>query len=260
MERAAAIDMTSSIFSRSPGPARVWVAARGIVDDLRWVDADQPVRRSARRFGIPTAKKNQRTKRAGEHCAYAAMSATETSTKTTITRRDPGPHDVAIDIKFAGIRHSDIHTVKAEWGPTELPQVLVRSPWRGDRRGSEAPAPAEQRVGVGCFDFRAASATVARAASHTAGRTTTTDRQRRPANPRAATAKRSSSTKTTCCADTRRAAPDAVAASAGITLPPATAPLECRANTWVAIIGLGDQYIRQLGAAMGADVTVLSQR
>lgn len=37
--------------------------------------------------------------------AYAAMSATEPLTKTTITRRDPGPHDVAIDIKFAGICH-----------------------------------------------------------------------------------------------------------------------------------------------------------
>ena len=39
--------------------------------------------------------------------AYAATSATEPLTKTTITRRDPGPHDVAFDIKFAGICHSD---------------------------------------------------------------------------------------------------------------------------------------------------------
>lgn len=55
--------------------------------------------------------------------AYAAMSATEPLTKTTITRRDPGPHDVAIDIKFAGICHSDIHTVKAEWGQPNYPVV-----------------------------------------------------------------------------------------------------------------------------------------
>ena len=48
--------------------------------------------------------------------AYAATSPTEPLTKTTITRRDPGPHDVAFDIMFAGICHSDIHTVKAEWG------------------------------------------------------------------------------------------------------------------------------------------------
>src|ERR1700747_2949902 len=55
--------------------------------------------------------------------AYAATSATAPLTKTTITRRDPGPHDVAIDIKFAGICHSDIHTVKAEWGQPNYPVV-----------------------------------------------------------------------------------------------------------------------------------------
>jgi len=55
--------------------------------------------------------------------AYAATSATEPLTKTTIARRDPGPHDVAIDIKFAGICHSDIHTVKAEWGQPNYPVV-----------------------------------------------------------------------------------------------------------------------------------------
>ena len=55
--------------------------------------------------------------------AYAATSATEPLTKTTITRRDPGPHDVAIEIKFAGICHSDIHTVKAEWGEPNYPVV-----------------------------------------------------------------------------------------------------------------------------------------
>ena len=55
--------------------------------------------------------------------AYAANSATEPLTKTTITRREPGPHDVSIDIKFAGICHSDIHTVKAEWGQPSYPVV-----------------------------------------------------------------------------------------------------------------------------------------
>ncbi|MFV0495959.1 NAD(P)-dependent alcohol dehydrogenase [Mycobacterium sp.] len=55
--------------------------------------------------------------------AYAATSATAPLTRTTITRREPGPHDVAIDIKFAGICHSDIHTVKAEWGTPNYPVV-----------------------------------------------------------------------------------------------------------------------------------------
>ncbi len=55
--------------------------------------------------------------------AYAATSATEPLAKTTIERRDVGPHDVAFDIKFAGICHSDIHTVKAEWGQPNYPVV-----------------------------------------------------------------------------------------------------------------------------------------
>lgn len=55
--------------------------------------------------------------------AYAATSATAPLTKTTIERRDVGPHDVAFDIKFAGICHSDIHTVKGEWGRTNYPVV-----------------------------------------------------------------------------------------------------------------------------------------
>ncbi|WP_197380805.1 NAD(P)-dependent alcohol dehydrogenase [Mycolicibacterium mengxianglii] len=55
--------------------------------------------------------------------AYAATSPTEPLVKTTIERRDVGPHDVAFDIKFAGICHSDIHTVKGEWGPAKYPVV-----------------------------------------------------------------------------------------------------------------------------------------
>jgi hypothetical protein len=55
--------------------------------------------------------------------AYAATSATEPLTKTTITRLDVGPHDVRFDIHFAGICHSDIHTVRAEWGQPSYPVV-----------------------------------------------------------------------------------------------------------------------------------------
>ncbi|MBG6184791.1 putative zinc-type alcohol dehydrogenase-like protein [Arthrobacter sp. CAN_A214] len=53
--------------------------------------------------------------------AYAAPSATEDLAPTTIERRDVGPHDVLIDIKFAGICHSDIHTVRGDWGPQSYP-------------------------------------------------------------------------------------------------------------------------------------------
>jgi uncharacterized zinc-type alcohol dehydrogenase-like protein len=43
----------------------------------------------------------------------------------TIPRRDPGEHDVQIEILFCGICHSDLHTVRSEWSamPTVYPCV-----------------------------------------------------------------------------------------------------------------------------------------
>lgn len=43
--------------------------------------------------------------------------------KTTIERRDLGPKDVLIEIKYAGICHSDIHTAHQEWGEITYPLV-----------------------------------------------------------------------------------------------------------------------------------------
>ncbi|NMD60658.1 NAD(P)-dependent alcohol dehydrogenase [Rhodococcus sp. WS3] len=53
--------------------------------------------------------------------AYAAPSATEPLRRTHIERRDVGPSDVLIEIKYAGICHSDIHTVRGDWGPQNYP-------------------------------------------------------------------------------------------------------------------------------------------
>lgn len=85
--------------------------------------------------------------------AYAATSATAPLAPTTITRRDVGPHDVAIDIHFAGICHSDIHTVRAEWGQPNYP-VVPGHEIAGvvSAVGSEVTKFAVgDRVGVGCF-------------------------------------------------------------------------------------------------------------
>ncbi|BCI80892.1 NAD(P)-dependent alcohol dehydrogenase [Mycobacterium sp. SMC-18] len=85
--------------------------------------------------------------------AYAATSATSPLTKTTIERRDIGPHDVAFDIKFAGICHSDIHTVKSEWGPANYP-VVPGHEIAGvvTAVGSEVTKyKVGDHVGVGCF-------------------------------------------------------------------------------------------------------------
>jgi uncharacterized zinc-type alcohol dehydrogenase-like protein len=56
--------------------------------------------------------------------AYAAPSATEPLVPTTIERRDVGPADVLIAIRYAGVCHSDIHTVRGDWGPITYPQVV----------------------------------------------------------------------------------------------------------------------------------------
>ena len=85
--------------------------------------------------------------------AYAATSATEPLTKTTITRRDVGPHDVRFDIHFAGICHSDIHTVRAEWGQPRYP-VVPGHEIAGivTEIGSQVSKfKVGDRVGVGCF-------------------------------------------------------------------------------------------------------------
>ena len=42
---------------------------------------------------------------------------------TTIERRDVGPTEVLIEIKYAGICHSDIHTARDEWGEAMYPLV-----------------------------------------------------------------------------------------------------------------------------------------
>ncbi len=56
--------------------------------------------------------------------AYAAPSATEPLVPTTIERREPGPKDVLIEIAYAGICHSDIHTVRGQWGPQRYPLTV----------------------------------------------------------------------------------------------------------------------------------------
>lgn len=55
--------------------------------------------------------------------AYAATSATSPLAPYTFERRDPRPDDVVIEILFSGICHSDIHTVRSEWGPAMYPSV-----------------------------------------------------------------------------------------------------------------------------------------
>jgi alcohol dehydrogenase (NADP+) len=85
--------------------------------------------------------------------AYAAPSATESLVPTTIKRRDVGPKDVLIEIKYAGVCHSDIHTIRGDWGAITYPQVVGH-----EIVGVVAEVGSEvtlhqigDRVGVGCM-------------------------------------------------------------------------------------------------------------
>ncbi|WP_030543528.1 NAD(P)-dependent alcohol dehydrogenase [Streptomyces albus] len=85
--------------------------------------------------------------------AYAAPAAGQPLAPTTVERRDVGPNDVLIEIQYAGICHSDIHTVNGDWGPQPFPVVpgheivgIVTEAGSAVTRHR-----AGDRVGVGCM-------------------------------------------------------------------------------------------------------------
>ncbi|GAA2007456.1 NAD(P)-dependent alcohol dehydrogenase [Brevibacterium samyangense] len=85
--------------------------------------------------------------------AYQATAADQPLAKSTIDRRDVRANDVMIEIEYAGICHSDIHTVRDEWGGCKYPLApgheiigIVTEV------GSEVTkAKVGDRVGVGCL-------------------------------------------------------------------------------------------------------------
>jgi uncharacterized zinc-type alcohol dehydrogenase-like protein len=85
--------------------------------------------------------------------AYAIDSPTGHFHAATVERREPGPTEVAFNIAYAGICHSDIHTARSEWGPTRYPLVpgheiagIVTKVGSSVTRFKVG-----DRVGVGCF-------------------------------------------------------------------------------------------------------------
>ena len=52
---------------------------------------------------------------------YAAQSATAPLAPMTFSRRSPRPDDVAIEILYCGVCHSDIHQARNEWGIAVYP-------------------------------------------------------------------------------------------------------------------------------------------
>ncbi|MGW9246888.1 NAD(P)-dependent alcohol dehydrogenase [Streptomyces badius] len=85
--------------------------------------------------------------------AYAAPRAKAPLERTTIERRPVGEFDILIDIKFAGICHSDIHQARDGWGQGIFPMVpgheiagIVAETGPGVTRFKVG-----DRVGVGCM-------------------------------------------------------------------------------------------------------------
>ncbi|MCE1175383.1 MAG: NAD(P)-dependent alcohol dehydrogenase [Propionibacteriales bacterium] len=86
--------------------------------------------------------------------AYAIDSPTGRFARTTITRREPGPTEVVLDIAYAGICHSDIHTARGEWGSGVRYPLVPGHEIAGVVRevGSAVTKFAVgDRAGVGCF-------------------------------------------------------------------------------------------------------------
>jgi uncharacterized zinc-type alcohol dehydrogenase-like protein len=85
--------------------------------------------------------------------ALLVPSAGQAFERGTIPRRDVGPHDVLIDISYAGICHSDIHQAREEWGRAIFPMVPGHE-IAGTVREIGAAVTAHavgDRVGIGCF-------------------------------------------------------------------------------------------------------------
>ena len=57
----------------------------------------------------------------------AALQANAPLGLYSFDRRELRDHDVAIDIQYCGICHSDIHQVRNEWGASTFPMVPGQS-------------------------------------------------------------------------------------------------------------------------------------
>ncbi|EJL92235.1 Zn-dependent alcohol dehydrogenase [Herbaspirillum sp. CF444] len=84
---------------------------------------------------------------------YAAKTAESALAPYQFERRDPGAHDVQIEIMYCGVCHSDLHTARNEWRNTVYPVVPGHEIiGRITKVGSRVKQFKEgQVVGVGCL-------------------------------------------------------------------------------------------------------------
>jgi uncharacterized zinc-type alcohol dehydrogenase-like protein len=53
--------------------------------------------------------------------AYAAQSPEADLAPWDFERREVGPHDVQFEILYCGVCHSDLHQIKNDWFPGNIP-------------------------------------------------------------------------------------------------------------------------------------------
>jgi uncharacterized zinc-type alcohol dehydrogenase-like protein len=84
---------------------------------------------------------------------YATKDPTSILEPFNFERREPGPHDVLIEILYCGICHSDIHQARDEWGGSIYPMVPGHEiVGRVTRVGSQVKRfKIGELAGVGCF-------------------------------------------------------------------------------------------------------------
>jgi uncharacterized zinc-type alcohol dehydrogenase-like protein len=84
---------------------------------------------------------------------YAAQQAKGPLAPYSFERRQPRDHDIVIDIQYCGICHSDIHSVRNEWGGSRFPMVPGHEiTGIVSQTGSKTTRyKVGDRVGVGCF-------------------------------------------------------------------------------------------------------------
>jgi uncharacterized zinc-type alcohol dehydrogenase-like protein len=85
--------------------------------------------------------------------AYGAYASDKPLEPITIERREPGPRDVQIEIDYCGVCHSDLHTVRGEWGKSFYPcvpghEIIGRVSAVGD---AVTKFKVGETVGVGCL-------------------------------------------------------------------------------------------------------------
>ena len=202
--------------------------------------------------------------------AYAAQQANAALAPWSIERREPGPHDVLIDILYCGVCHSDIHQVRDEWGNSIFPMVpgheIVGRVRQGRRPREEVEGGRHRRRRLlRRFLPHVRGLPGGRGAilrdGHDARPTTATSATARR-RPMAATRPASPSTRITCCASRRAfrsSAPRRCFA-------PASPPIRrcgtsaSRQGDKLGVVGLGGlgHMAVKFGQALGAHVTVLS--